>query len=378
MARGDLALADRIRRVRKDGVLRVAIIVWGFGHILEDIGIAMMGRMSPLTAALVTFPLFILGVALTVLLDRIRRRLFGLRSRALWLSAALLVAAAAAVQTAVDLFYLHALSLTLFPEWEEWASPWDISRMATAYILYLWTFCLMVALAWAVRLNDLSRLHAARAAAFEATAYKAEAAMLRLQLNPHFLFNALNSVAGLVASDRKAEADQMICRLANFLRSSLNADPTAMIRLDEEVDYAEAYLHIEQARFDDRLILDVDMPSELADAAVPNFILQPLVENAVKHGAGRGGPIDIRIACERQGDMLAVTVANQRRGKGERRRGKAGANGIGLQNTRQRLSIAYGRGGELRTESLPDGFRATVLMPFARVEENEEPVALIA
>ncbi|HEY6917173.1 MAG TPA: histidine kinase [Allosphingosinicella sp.] len=371
-------MADRIRRVRKDGVLRVAIIVWGFGHILEDIGIAMMGRMSPLTAVLVTFPLFLLGVCLTVFLDRIRRRLFGLRSWALWLSVGLLVAAAAAIQTAIDLFYLHALSLTLFPEWQEWASPWDISRMATAYILYLWTFCLMVALAWAVRLNDLSRLHAARAAAFEATAYKAEAAMLRLQLNPHFLFNALNSVAGLVAADRKAEADQMICRLANFLRSSLNADPTAMIRLDEEVDYAEAYLHIEQARFDDRLILDVDMPSELADAAVPNFILQPLVENAVKHGTGRGGPIDIKIACEQQGDMLAITVANQRQGKGERGRRKLGANGIGLQNTRQRLSIAYGRGGELRTENLPDGFRATVLMPFARVEENEEPVALIA
>ena len=114
-------------------------------------------------------------------------------------------------------------------------------------------------------------------------AQQAQLAALRYQLNPHFLFNSLNSISALIVTGRNKDAEAMTNRLSDFLRSSLNANPTELVPLDEELALTEEYLEIESVRFGERLSIAVDCADEACDALVPSFLVQPLVENAVKH-----------------------------------------------------------------------------------------------
>src|SRR5690606_13935264 len=125
------------------------------------------------------------------------------------------------------------------------------------------------------------------AAGFRAAAQAAELRALRYQVNPHFLFNTLNSLSSLVMTDKKEEAERMIINLATFFRTSLTGDPTEDVPLYEEIRLQRLYLDIETVRFPDRLKVEVDVPDPLRTACVPGLILQPIVENAVKYGVSR-------------------------------------------------------------------------------------------
>jgi two-component system LytT family sensor kinase len=356
------------RRALAGEALRPALIVWGFGYILVDLFAMLQGRTVPGLMLLSSIPLFVSGVALTLLLDRLRRRV---ASQA-WLprSALLLagVAAAAMAQTLIDMNYLRWLALSLFPEWQAWALNMGIARMSGVVLLYLWTFALALTLLWAARIGGAAEASAARAAAFEAASHRAEAAALRLQLNPHFLFNALNSISSLVTLDRKAEAEEMIGQLADFLRASITSDPMADVALAEEIDTIDAYLGIESARFGERLEVEIDAPDDVLGASVPNFILQPLVENAIKHGvAATRGRALIRVAARREGEALVLEVVNRSDGGQITDPPREARIGIGLDNIRQRLAIAHGCKGRLSTESLPDGYRASIHLPLRQM-----------
>jgi sensor histidine kinase YesM len=185
---------------------------------------------------------------------------------------------------------------------------------------------------------------------------------LRAQLRPHFMFNALNSVAMLVRSGRGTEAVDTIARVSDLLRDGLGDDERAEVTLEEEVALARRYLAIEEVRFADRLEVRVELTEQAKTARVPRLILQPLVENAVRHGIGASaaaGRVEIRARTSH--DELVVTVSDDGPGPSAASR----TNGVGLKNTRDRLQAAYGSAARLTLEHGPEGGAiATVVIPL--------------
>ncbi len=203
-----------------------------------------------------------------------------------------------------------------------------------------------------------------RLARTEAIAARARTAALRLQLNPHFLFNTLNSISSLVVTGRSVDAEEMLGRLCEFLRLSLNADPHALVPLEEEFATIETYLEIEAVRFGKRMSVELCCPADIAGEAVPGFILQPLVENAVKYGVAQSpGPVAVRVIAAREGDGLKLCVSDSGIAAAEDTVPQLPSFGIGLDNIRERLASRYAGRGSLSIERGPDGFTAIVRMP---------------
>ncbi len=183
---------------------------------------------------------------------------------------------------------------------------------------------------------------------------------LRMQLNPHFLFNTLHAVSTLVDRDPSG-VRRMIARLSELLRHVLDEEAPQEVPLSQEIDFLEDYLEIQSIRFQGELDIEIDVPPELRDAQVPNLILQPVVENAIKHGASqvRGtGRIDIR--GRRKEERLVLTVTDNGPGLSD-----AQEDGLGLRNVRARLEGLYGRDQTFRLDSTPaEGTQATLEIPY--------------
>jgi hypothetical protein len=182
--------------------------------------------------------------------------------------------------------------------------------------------------------------------------------LLRSQLNPHFLFNALNSVMALVRHD-PAAAEAMLERLSRFYEITADTEGRTWIPLRDELGFAREYLDIEQIRFGTRLTLSVDADDDALDARVPALLLQPLVENAVRHGAAKTpGAVWIRLRAQRQGSEIRVEIAN--RGDFD-----SAGDGLGLANTRQRLREAFGDACALDIAASGEVTRVVVTIPEA-------------
>jgi LytS/YehU family sensor histidine kinase len=242
-------------------------------------------------------------------------------------------------------------------------------RFVSQFMVAAWMFALLGALylmmiALRVARERERQLADARAQALaaEAQASAARLAALRYQLNPHFLFNTLNAVSAAVITGRSEEAESMLARLADFLRLTLAADPEAIIPLEDELATLQAYLEIESVRFRDRLGVEFSCPNELRGALTPSFILQPLIENAVKHGvAPTSRPVTIRLEVSRDGDDLVVIVEDD----GEAATPQAAGTGVGLNNVRQRLEVLYGARGVLQAAPRERGFLVLIRMPLS-------------
>jgi two-component system, LytTR family, sensor kinase len=182
--------------------------------------------------------------------------------------------------------------------------------------------------------------------------------ILNMQLQPHFLFNTLNTIAELVHEDPDA-ADRMITSLADLLRRSLALGAAQEIPLETELDLLATYLDIQKARFGDRLDVRMSIADEARTASVPMLLLQPIVENAIKHGLA--ARLDLRVRCERT--HLVVEVTDEGTGAADDAlRGRAG---IGLGNTRERLAAVYGSAASLDLVNMPaGGARVTVRLPI--------------
>jgi len=184
-----------------------------------------------------------------------------------------------------------------------------------------------------------------RASELSAQLAQAQLAALRMQIHPHFLFNTLNSIAALLHKDVEA-ADRMIARLSDFLRATLNSSDKPVVTLAEEIDFLRTYLEIEKIRFQDRLIVEIQVDDAAMDAQVPNLILQPLVENAIRHGVGRSKLAGrLLIHAERSGDRLEVRIEDNGPGLDPKQQPESDGgqvDGIGLVNTRNRLAKFYG------------------------------------
>jgi two-component system, LytTR family, sensor kinase len=193
---------------------------------------------------------------------------------------------------------------------------------------------------------------------------RAQLHALRQQIEPHFLFNTLNAVSGLVREGRNDDAVTMIAGLSDFLRRVLEDSPRQQVPLGEEVEFAQKYLDIQKVRFADRLQLQVDVPRELYSAQVPSLILQPMVENAIKHGISQraqGGWILIAASLSRE--TLTLSVAND--GPSLPVGWETSRSGIGIANVRTRLQSLYGQDCQLRLQNREGGgVSVSLSLPF--------------
>ena len=211
---------------------------------------------------------------------------------------------------------------------------------------------------------EMARASERREGEYKRAAKAAELRSLRYQVNPHFLFNTLNSLSALVMVGRTEQAEKMIQTISSFYRHSLAGDPTADVPLADEIALQRHYLEIEAVRFPERLVCEFDVPPGLENACVPGMILQPLVENSIKYGVSASTrPVTIRIAAQEAGGKLVLTVADDGPGKTSQN----GGTGIGLENVRNRLAARFGDEARVESGALPAGGYATVLtIPLVR------------
>lgn len=220
--------------------------------------------------------------------------------------------------------------------------------------------------------EQMRRLHA------ESIAREAQLKMLRYQLNPHFLFNTLNSINALIRLKKQDHARDMVVRLSQFLRHSLSEDPVKKVTLEQEVRAVLLYLDIEKTRFADRLQVEVSLSDAAKNALVPSLLLQPLAENAIKYAIAlseTGGVITIQAQVD--GDVLLITVADTG-GSGERIEDDLtliGSTGLGLVNIRERLQTLYpDRFTVSQSQETGGGMRVDIQIPF-EYQEHAQPEA---
>jgi two-component system LytT family sensor kinase len=201
---------------------------------------------------------------------------------------------------------------------------------------------------------------------------QAQLRALKMQLHPHFLFNTLHTITALVHEDPEL-AERTISRLSELLRLFLANSTIHEVRLSEELRILDLYLEIERTRFEDRLGVHFDVPSELREAMVPNLILQPLVENSIRHGIGRrSAPGWISVAAERYGETLVLRVTDNGVGLQESGR-RSGQTGMGLAITRDRLESLYAdRQSLVLRDVQTGGAEVRITLPFRRQEASTE------
>lgn len=227
------------------------------------------------------------------------------------------------------------------------------------------TYCAVIGVYYAYYAFQQYRQREVQATELQLQLTQAQLQALKMQLNPHFLFNTLNAIATLVRKNENKNAVQMLGKLGEFLRMVLESKDEQDVPLAEEVRFAEHYLDIEKVRFQDRLQVEFDVSPEAAKQHIPNLLLQPLVENALKHGISPHAETGhLRISAKILDGKLLVEVADNGRGleQNEKRLG----HGIGLQNTRERLRKRYGDAAQLSlVPSDLGGLAVQVLLPVS-------------
>ena len=254
---------------------------------------------------------------------------------------------------------LEGAGLTIDRETERktrWRQLTDVA-LGRYFLLLAWA-----ALYFAQVNAEQARSAERRAGEYRRAAKAAELRSLRYQVNPHFLFNALNSLSALVLTGKAQGAEAVIQTLSNFYRRSLAGDPTGELALAEEIEQQQLYLQIESVRFPERLVAKFDIPAELAGAQVPGMILQPLVENSVKHAvAMTSRPVLVTVSARAEYGRLVLTVADDGPGAKNSHPGF----GIGLANVRDRLEARFGKEASLTTGLAGGGgYTAVIRLPL--------------
>jgi two-component sensor histidine kinase len=317
----------------------------------------------------------------TILFWLALRRVFSANLRRNIVTAAILAAPAALIYSSVNyaIFDRHVLTTPITivrspsappslsfgtpPSPEEDMTPMQIivGDAVNGYFFFATWAALFLLLCYGVEVRGLER----RAAALRAAAQSAELRALRYQVNPHFLFNTLNSLSSLVLARRNDAAERMIANLADFFRTRMSGYPTADVSLAVLFFLQRLYLEIETARFPERLKVEIDIAEDAERARVPGLILQPLIENAVKHGVARSRrrvTVSIRARCKN--GRLHVAVRDDGDGAGAP---VESGGGVGLRNVRDRLGARYGDAATLRAErGTQGGYAVTLTLPIER------------
>ena len=256
----------------------------------------------------------------------------------------------------------------LFNPWGNRHWPTFVDTWSTTLLFQVLTFLIAYALILTVTFVVDARERIAHqiteTARLNEELSRAQLAALRRQMEPHFMYNTLNSIAGLVRDERDDAAVSMIVGLGEFLRRASEDSHRSQVTLLEEVEYLQRYLEIQKVRFGERLQVSVEIPAELLRAQVPNLLLQPLVENAIKHGISKrvaGGTVRVAGACH-NGD-LSLSVYND--GPSLPAEWETTQAGVGIVNLRTRLQILHGNESELQLRCVdPGGVEVVVRLPF--------------
>jgi signal transduction histidine kinase len=253
----------------------------------------------------------------------------------------------------------------------EHLTGWLLTTIPWGTFMYFTTLGCMHAFGYFVEAKERE----SQAARLAAQLAEARLGALRMQLHPHFLFNSLNAITVLVRDQDTASAARMLELLSDVLRQVLRTDQAHEVSLADELGFLERYLAIEQVRFSDRLKVRLAVDDALRDSAVPAFVLQPLVENALRHGIARradGGFVEI--SAERDGDVLVLSVTDNGPGVMSAEESRAnGGNGLGLANVRERLTTMYGPRATLELRSIAGGTRAVVRLPWRAIKNHLQP-----
>ncbi len=343
-------------RSRSRAALWLTLIFWASNYVFLTLGTALSRpeHLAPIAVVRVLTTIFGLGLCYLIHLMLRHPRLSTTKRRLIALACVAPVAAEVYAwgsyfaQAAVDpnlnlnnLTWLNAINTIAF-----WT--WIFLAWAGLYLALMYGFD--------------AQEEQQNSAELREQAHVAQLRALHSQINPHFLFNSLNSVSALIL-DRKMElAEEMVVKLARFLRLGMSADPTRKIPLELEVELQRSYLEIEQLRYPD-LKIEVDVSEELKSALVPSLILQPIVENAVKYGvAGAPPPASIAIRASADQGQLILDVIDS--GKGSIQIAKGA--GIGLTNVAERLSLLYGDGRStlLRHRNADGSFQVSISLPL--------------
>ncbi len=328
--------------------MKTILAFWAFYYLVATARAFLVDQPGQLEMlprrAVVIVAAMLLSVLVYLLLRRTAQ--FSIRANLLTAGLAALPASAALAGLNHYMFYVFA------PEDAAWVGPklhsmekWTLLQIL-ADSTHHWFFFfaswagLYVALSYARRLGEADR----RAAVLVRQAQEAQLRALRYQINPHFLFNTLNSLSSLVLARKNDTAERMLMNLSCFFRTTLAADPTADVPLSEEIRLQRLYLEIEQVRFPERLRVEIDVPEPLMGRRVPMLILQPVVENSVKYGVARSRrPVTVTISAYEEAGRLHLKV----RDDGDTREpvaeeDGAESTGVGLRNVCERLASRFG------------------------------------
>jgi signal transduction histidine kinase len=306
------------------------------------------------------------GYSITLLMAAIYRRVIRLRPLVAWAVSVAIVVMGAAAFSAIETW-----------SWATFLSPGSRPQGVQFFGAIVLTLSLLVAwsaLYYSINYYLLLEEQSDRLLRLESQASHAQLAMLRYQLNPHFLFNTLNSISTLVLLKQTEQANAMLSRLSSFLRYTLINEPTAQVTIAQEVETLKLYLEIEKMRFEDRLRPCFDIDPAASKARLPSLLLQPLVENAIKYAVTpQEQGADIAVAARRVADRVVITVADSGPGSEDVWVKAQQSTGVGLANIRDRLSQAYGADHRFETVSNNEGgFSVTIEIPY-QVESPEEP-----
>lgn len=246
--------------------------------------------------------------------------------------------------------------------------PLTFNRFAALFHPALLDVSLLFGLGYGLQVFEANRRRELSEVRLEAALARAQVQLLRAQLQPHFLFNSLHAISSRVTSAPEA-AQGMIARLGELLRMSMDAQADPVTTLRDEMDFVGAYLDLQQFRFGERLRIVVEMPEEALDAVIPSFLLQPAVENSIRHAVERvDGRVDVGIVARVERQVLCVTVWNSGPSlpDGERIRTH-----LGLGNTAERLRQLYGDAAGVAVANRPEGgVRTEIRLPFAAFESG--------
>ncbi|MCX7676396.1 MAG: histidine kinase [Alteraurantiacibacter sp.] len=349
---------------------RLQLIGWGGAMALRSATALTNNPDRPLDFLVLVLIATITGFSISLILSVIYGYLITRRPLITWSLTALALAVAVGISA-----FINAWTISLRPEAADTSFT---SLVLGVFYLDMTLLGAWSALYYAINFFLQVEEQNDRLERLEAQATAAQLAMLRYQLNPHFLFNTLNSISTLVLLKQTAQANAMLTRLSSFLRHTLVMQPGARVTVEQEVETLQLYLEIERMRFEDRLRTEFDIDPAAAKALIPSMLLQPLVENAIKYGvSAQEEGARISVAAKVLGSRLRLSVSDTGPGlQGTRRRAAADGNpaagsqvstGVGLANIRDRLAQAYGEDHRFELVTpIVGGFTVIIEIPLER------------
>jgi sensor histidine kinase YesM len=306
------------------------------------------------------------GYSITLLMASAFRRLIRMQPVYTWVGSIVIVAIAAAAFSAIETW---SVSTFVDPGVKAEGMRFFSAILLTVSVLLAWS-----ALYYSINFFMLLEAQTDRLLRLENQASNAQLAMLRYQLNPHFLFNTLNSISTLVLLKQTERANAMLSRLSSFLRYTLVNESTGMVTVAQEIETLKLYLEIEKMRFEERLRPHFHIDPTVMRAHLPSLLLQPLIENAIKYAVTpQEEGADISVELRREADRVFITVTDTGPGADSQYQVRAAqSTGVGLANIRDRLAQAYGDNHRFETQSeITGGFRVFIEIPYQI--EAEEP-----